>query len=96
MNFLRNLGKKMADGLRRFMTGRYGSDKLNTALLVTSVVICLISAIIPVVAVKLAAMAACYGIPISAIRKTESICSLLRKSRTGSTVIMTAPVAASR
>ena len=59
MSFFRNMGKKLTDGLRRFMAGRYGSDKLNTALLVTGVVICLISAIIPLVAVKLAAMAAC-------------------------------------
>ena len=67
MSFFRNMGKKLADGLRRFMAGRYGSDKLNTALLVTGVVICLISAIIPLVAVKLAAMAACYGLMFWAI-----------------------------
>lgn len=67
MNFLRNLGRRIADGLRRFMMGRYGSDKLNTALLLTAVVICLFSAFIPFVTVKLMTMGLYYSIMLWAI-----------------------------
>ena len=42
-NWFRQLGYKMKTGLQRFMMGRYGSDKLNMALLVAALVICLIS-----------------------------------------------------
>jgi len=67
MNFIRNLGARIVSGMRRFMTGRYGSDKLNTALLMTGVAICLISAIVPLASVKLIAMALCYGLMFWAI-----------------------------
>ena len=72
MNFLRNLGARIASGMRRFMVGRYGSDKLNTALLMTGVVICLISAIVPFALVKLIAMALCYGLMFWAISRMFS------------------------
>lgn len=42
-NWLRNLGRKMGTGFRRFMQGRYGTDKLNTAILVTGLVACLLT-----------------------------------------------------
>ena len=72
MNFLRNLGARIVSGMRRFMMGRYGSDKLNTALLMTGVVICLISAIVPFALVKLIAMALCYGLMFWAISRMFS------------------------
>lgn len=72
MNFLRNLGARIVSGMRRFMMGRYGSDKLNTALLMTGVVICLISAIVPFAIVKLIAMALCYGLMFWAISRMLS------------------------
>ena len=72
MNFLRNLGARIVSGMRRFMVGRYGSDKLNTALLMTGVVICLISAIVPFALVKLIAMALCYGLMFWAISRMFS------------------------
>lgn len=72
MNFLRNLGARIVSGMRRFMVGRYGSDKLNTALLMTGVVICLISAIVPFAIVKLIAMALCYGLMFWAISRMLS------------------------
>ena len=72
MNFLRNLGTRIVSGMRRFMMGRYGSDKLNTALLMTGVVICLISAIVPFALVKLIAMALCYGLMFWAISRMFS------------------------
>lgn len=39
----RKLGYKINNGLRNFMRGRYGSDKLNTALLIVGLVTCLLS-----------------------------------------------------
>ena len=72
MNFLRNLAGRIANGLRRFMMGRYGSDKLNTALLIASIVICLISAIVPLTMVKLVAMVLCYGLMFWAISRMFS------------------------
>ena len=41
--WLRNLGAKLSVGLRRFMMGRYGTDKLNMVILGVGLVISLIS-----------------------------------------------------
>lgn len=41
--WLRRLGEKLSAGLRRFMQGRYGSDKLNTALLIAGLITCFLS-----------------------------------------------------
>lgn len=60
MNFFRNLLWRMKDGLRRFMIGRYGSDKLNIALLLTGVVLWLLSNFIPFTGVKLLLLLAYY------------------------------------
>ncbi len=46
-DFLRRLGWRLRSGLQRFMTGRYGTDKLNTAILGAGVVVCLISLFTP-------------------------------------------------
>ena len=72
MNFFRNLGKRITGGMRRFMMGRYGSDKLNTALLLTAVVLCLISALIPFDIVKLGAMVLYYSLMFWAISRMLS------------------------
>lgn len=37
------LGAKFGRGMGNFMRGRYGSDNLNTALLVTGLIVCLLS-----------------------------------------------------
>ena len=42
-NWLRRLGAGLNAGLRNFMQGRYGSDKLNTALLVVGLISCFLS-----------------------------------------------------
>ena len=52
----------MGNFFRRFMAGRYGSDKLNTALLLVAVVICLVSLVVPFPMVKLAMMAVYYSL----------------------------------
>ena len=47
MSFFRNLFDKCSAALRRFMTGRYGSDRLNMVLLIASVAASVISALLP-------------------------------------------------
>ena len=46
-DWLRRLGANFAAGTRRFMQGRYGSDKLNTAILVAGLVACFLAMIMP-------------------------------------------------
>lgn len=41
--WLRRAGQRLSDGTRRFMMGRYGTDKLNMAILSAGVVACLLS-----------------------------------------------------
>ena len=60
MNFLRNLLWRLRDGLRRFMAGRYGSDKLNMAILIAGVVMWLISMFIPHSGIRLLMLLAYY------------------------------------
>ena len=45
--WLRRLGYKIKTGLTRFMTGRYGTDKLNTLFLWTGLFFCLLSMLMP-------------------------------------------------
>ena len=46
-NWLRNVGLKLSAGIRRFMMGRYGTDKLNMAILGAGLLLCLLSVFIP-------------------------------------------------
>ena len=50
--FFRNLTLRLSTGLRRFMEGRYGSDKLNTAILVAALVLVLVYTCLPLGLVK--------------------------------------------
>ena len=43
----RNFINRIGNGFRRFMTGRYGTDKLNTVILMTGVIICFIAMFVP-------------------------------------------------
>ena len=52
-SWLRRFSTRMGIGLRRFMEGRYGYDKLNNALLWTGVGLCLFSLFIPVKLINL-------------------------------------------
>ena len=65
--FFRNLGAKLAAGLRRFMAGRYGTDKLNTTILGAGLVVCLITMFIPWLPVSMALTAVSYGLMFWAI-----------------------------
>ena len=72
MNFFRNLFMKMGAGFRRFMMGRYGSDKLNLVLLGISVLFSLIASFIPQNIVKLILVAISYSLMIWAIYRMLS------------------------
>ena len=52
-NWLRNVGYKLRTGLAHFMSGRYGTDKLNMATLCTGLVFSLLASFAPGAAVKL-------------------------------------------
>ena len=67
MEFFRKLWDKTVKGYRQFMMGRYGSDKLNMALLVVSVATCLIATFVPWFTVKVILMLISYGVMIWAI-----------------------------
>lgn len=64
--WLRNLGQRLKAGLRQFMVGRYGTDKLNTWILGAGVIACVISMLVPT-AVKLILTLLAYGLMIWAI-----------------------------
>lgn len=51
--WFRRMGAKLSAGMRRFMVGRYGTDKLNMTLLGLGVILCVISMFIPVPLVNL-------------------------------------------
>jgi len=53
-NWLRSMGAKLSAGMRRFMMGRYGTDKLNMAILCVGLVACILSMFIRVAPVTLA------------------------------------------
>ena len=44
---MKNFGQRLSQAFRRFMTGRYGTDKLNTLLLGLGLVACLLNVFIP-------------------------------------------------
>ena len=46
-NWLRRMGATFSAGLRRFMIGRYGTDKLNTIILMAGLILCLIGMFMP-------------------------------------------------
>ena len=71
-NWLRQLGAKLRMGLTRFMTGRYGTDKLNTVILTAGVIVCVVSLFIQSAAVDLALTFVAYGLMFWAMFRTFS------------------------
>ncbi len=63
---------KVKMGLRSFMAGRYGTDKLNMAILGGGVIASILVMFIRVVEVKLLLTAVSYGLMIWAILRTFS------------------------
>lgn len=66
-SWFRNFSGKLVLGLRRFMTGRYGTDRLNIVILCGGLFASLISSFLRGTAVGLAAWAVSYGLMIWAI-----------------------------
>ena len=63
---------KLFAGFRRFMAGRYGTDKLNMTILVTALVVCIISGFLRFPLVNLVLTAVSYGLMIWAICRSLS------------------------
>ena len=58
--WFRRLGAGIRAGIQRFMTGRYGTDKLNLTILAVGVALCLLSVLIPPAALVLTVIS--YGL----------------------------------
>lgn len=71
-NWLRNLGMNITSGLSRFMTGRYGTDKLNMVILGAGFIVCLISMFFQIPAVNLILTMVSYGLMIWALFRSFS------------------------
>ena len=63
---------RIKQALQRFMTGRYGTDKLNTWILGAGVILCLVSMFVPVALVNLALTTAAYVLMIWAVFRSLS------------------------
>lgn len=70
--WFRQLGASIGAGFRRFMTGRYGTDKLNMYILGAGVIVCLLTMFIPVALVDLGLSIVSYGLMIWALFRTFS------------------------
>ena len=71
-NWLRQFGAKLRAGFMKFMMGRYGTDKLNTAILTAGVIVCLATIFIASPAADLALTLVSYGLMIWAMCRTFS------------------------
>ncbi len=71
-NWLRQILTRVRVGLGKFMEGRYGTDKLNTTILVAGVVVCLFSLFIKNPVVNLILISLSYGLMIWAIFRSLS------------------------
>ena len=70
--WFRQLVAKMSSGFRRFMTGRYGTDKLNTYILGAGVIVCLLTMFIPWAIVDLVLSLLSYVLLFWALFRTFS------------------------
>ena len=70
--WLRQLGAKMSAHMRNFMMGRYGTDKLNTAILITGVIACILTVFTTNDSLDLALTVISYGFMIWAIFRSFS------------------------
>lgn len=71
-NWLRNIGIKFTEAMRRFMLGRYGTDKLNMALLYIGLIASLLGMFIKLPLVNLIITAISYTFLILVIFRTLS------------------------
>ena len=71
-NWLRNLGYKLRTALQRFMAGRYGTDRLNMAILCAGLAFSLLASLLPGAVLKLSCTTVSYVLMIFAIFRTLS------------------------
>ena len=69
---LRDLIGKFTAGLRRFMAGRFGTDRLNMVILCAGLVLVIIYGLVPNAILKLILWAASYGLMIWAVFRSLS------------------------
>lgn len=69
---IRQFFAKLSAGMQRFMAGRYGTDKLNMAILIVALAVCLISGFIHVAVINLLLTAISYALMIWAICRSLS------------------------
>ena len=70
--WLRQLSAKIAYGYRRFMEGRYGTDRLNMTILTAGLVLCILSMFFQIPAVNLVLTLLSYVLMFWAIFRTLS------------------------
>ena len=63
---------RVTAAMRKYMAGRYGTDKLNLAILGTALAICVVTGFIKIPLVNLLMTAASYGLMIWAICRSFS------------------------
>ena len=63
---------KFKQKLQHFMSGRYGTDKLNTVILTVGVVVCLVAMFVPSAATRLLMTGFSYALMFWAIFRTFS------------------------
>ena len=71
-NWLRNFGYKLRTALRRFMEGRYGTDKLNMAILLAGLGCSVLASLLPGAPLKLTLTTVSYVCMFFAIFRTLS------------------------
>ena len=71
-NWLRNVGFKLRTSLQRFMAGRYGTDRLNMAILCAGLAFSLLASLLPGAVFKLTCTTIAYGMMIVAIFRSLS------------------------
>ena len=69
---IRQFIQRLGYGLRTFMVGRYGTDKLNMAILCAGLAACLVSAFVDSVKANLLLTAVSYGLMIWALFRSFS------------------------
>ena len=69
---IRQFIQRLGYGLRTFMVGRYGTDKLNMAILCAGLAACLVSAFVDSVKANLLLTAVSYGLMIWALYRSFS------------------------
>ena len=71
-NWLRNFGYKLRTALQRFMAGRYGTDKLNMAILCIGLIFSFLASFLPGAMFKMIFTLASYVFMFLAIFRTLS------------------------